>query len=131
MQIKRLDHLNIRTSRLEEMIRWYQEVLGLTLGPRPDFGFPGAWLYAGEDAIVHLVGLTDEPGSNPKDLKLEHGAMTATGFDDFIALLKARGDAYYLARVPGWPIVQVNVVDPDGNHLHIDFSTDDAASSGI
>ena len=54
--IEQLDHVNLRTSRLEEMTRWYVDVMGLRSGFRPNFPFPGAWLYAGDRAIVHLVG---------------------------------------------------------------------------
>ncbi len=29
--------------------------------------------------------------------------------------------AYTIDPVPGFPVVQVNLRDPDGNHIHIDF----------
>lgn len=124
--IEDLDHINIRTSRLAEMIDWYGKVLGMKPGPRPDFSFPGAWLYAKEQAMVHVVEVKAEPGSDPDDLKLEHGAFRATGFDEFIAKLDQMGEKYELTRVPTFPIVQVNIWDPDGNHLHIDFHADEA-----
>ena len=124
--IERLDHINLRTTRLDEMIAWYGEVLELTPGPRPPFDFPGAWLYAGDLALVHLVGIEHEAGSDPDDLKLEHGAFSAKGFTKLIERLKARGDRYRTFRVPGFPIVQVNVWDPDGNHLHVDFDAAEA-----
>ncbi|WP_371933297.1 VOC family protein [Ruegeria discodermiae] len=55
MPIRRLDHVNVVTSNLEEMVAWYETVLGLRSGPRPDFSFGGAWLCAGDAPIVHLV----------------------------------------------------------------------------
>ena len=119
--IERLDHLNIRTARLPVMEEWYGRVLGLTKGKRPDFGFPGAWMYAGGVALVHLVAVAEEPGADPHDLKLEHGAFKARGLHEMIARLDAAGERYELVEVPGFPIVQVNVWDPDGNHLHIDY----------
>lgn len=121
--IERLDHINIRTARLDAMIAWYGDILGLVPGERPDFGFPGAWLYAGDQAVVHLVGVADPPTDPGTDLKLEHGAFSAKGFGRFTDKLKARGEQFGLAKVPGFPIVQVNVWDPDGNHLHIDFDS--------
>ena len=63
MQIGRLDHVNVRTAQLDSMITWYEQILGLHNGPRPNFPFPGAWLYSGEDAVVHLVGVDGEPGA--------------------------------------------------------------------
>src|SRR5689334_18058758 len=55
MQVVALDHAAIKTDRLEETRRFFEEVLGLRVGPRPDFDFPGYWLYAGDRDVVHLV----------------------------------------------------------------------------
>ena len=124
MPLKRLDHVNVRTNRLAEMIAWYGEVLGMEPGPRPDFGFPGAWLYCAGNPIVHLVEVRDEPAAlGPK---IEHFAMSAEGLDGFLGTLEAKGIPYEIGRPPGFPIIQVNFFDPDRNHLHVDFSTDEA-----
>ena len=40
MRIERLDHVNIVTTKLSEMATWYEEVLGLKLGPALIFRFP-------------------------------------------------------------------------------------------
>ena len=124
--IQALDHLNIRTAQLDAMQDWYCEVLGFTPGPRPPFPFRGAWLYANEQPLVHLVEVGTEPDCDPGDLKLEHGAFRANGFEAFVKRLKHKGIAHRVAKVPEFPIVQVNVHDPDGNHLHIDFPADEA-----
>ena len=55
MQIGKLDHVNLRTNQLDKMIDWYTNILGMRSGLRPDFQFPGAWMYGGDDASVHLV----------------------------------------------------------------------------
>ncbi|PVB61019.1 VOC family protein [Labrenzia sp. 011] len=122
MKIGKLDHVNLRTTRLEEMISWYADVLGMSAGPRPDFPFPGAWLYAGDEAVVHLVGIegTDAVGSEEK-LKLEHFAFTASGAQDFEARLKARGETFRRTVQTGTGIIAFNIWDPDGNHIHVDF----------
>lgn len=122
-----LDHINVRTAQLDVMIEWYTRMMGLKSGPRPNFPFGGAWMYAGDAPIVHLVEVAAEPGSDPADLKLEHGAFRATGFDAFLARFKEAGERAEVVPVPGFPIVQINVWDPDGNHLHVDF---DAAEVG-
>ncbi len=57
----RFDHVNVRTPNLQGMIDFYTEVLGLRLGPRPPFTFNGAWLYAGDQAVVHLVEVPEAP----------------------------------------------------------------------
>lgn len=116
-----LDHVNIRTAQLEVMTAWYQDVLGLTSGARPDFPFGGAWLYAGASPIVHLVDTEGPLSPVEETLQIEHAAFQARDYRAFVANLEASGVGYDLAKVPGMPIVQVNVFDPDGNHLHIDF----------
>lgn len=123
MTIQRLDHVNLRTEKLDAMIDWYKEVLGLEAGRRPDFPFPGAWLYAGEHALVHLVGTDDFPGAgSEQQLKLEHFALSATGRREFEERLTARGEKFSCSEIADFNIVQYNVWDPDGNHIHIDFA---------
>ena len=46
MPLGKLDHVNVRTAQLDKMIAWYEDVLEMEVGPRPNFPFPGAWLYA-------------------------------------------------------------------------------------
>ena len=57
-----LDHFNIRTRNLGDTVRFYEDILGLEKGPRPNFAFPGAWMYSEGKAVVHLVDIskTDE-----------------------------------------------------------------------
>jgi len=99
--------------------------LCLRSGPRPDFPFPGAWLYAGETAVVHLVGHSGEPKvSTEVQLKLEHFAFSATDRNAFDARLKEAGEAYTQSELKSVSLVQFHVHDPDGNHIHIDFATD-------
>lgn len=122
MRIDKLDHVNIRTTQLDVLIAWYEDVLGLKIGPRPDFPFPGAWLYAGTAAVVHLVGIDETPATgSEKKLKLEHFAFTASGAEDFENLLRDRGEQYRRSVQPGTGTVAINVWDPDGNHIHVDF----------
>ena len=123
MPIEELDHVNLRTNDLSKMIDWYDKVLGLKSGDRPDFPFPGAWLYAGNTAYVHLVGVEGNSGSGSEtDLKLEHFAFFATDRAEFEAKLNALGETFKTVHLRDAGIVQYNIWDPDGNHIHIDFS---------
>ncbi len=119
MQLGTLDHVNVRTAKVAEMRAWYARVLGMIDGDRPPFPFPGAWLYAGKNPVVHLVGVAAEPANT--DPKLEHFAFSATGLKIFRDKLERLGETYNVRVVPGLGIVQFNVWDPDGNHIHIDF----------
>ena len=66
-----LNHFSIRTTDLDASRRFYADVLGLSVGPRPDFPFPGLWMYRGDhgdvaNAVVHLIGIDR---SDPEGLK--------------------------------------------------------------
>lgn len=122
-----LDHVNIRTAALERMVAYYEDVIGLRSGPRPPFDFPGAWLYAGDRAVVHLIGLHQAPGGSTEldGLRLEHYALRAgerAELRAFLAHLEARGVEGKVVTLPDGSAVQVNLWDPDGNHLHLDFA---------
>jgi hypothetical protein len=74
---------------------------------------------------VHLVQVETAPGNGAGDLTLEHAAFSAKGMAKFLAKLDDRGEHYRVARIEDVGITQVNVWDPDCNHLHIDFSGED------
>ena len=119
-----LDHVNIRTARVDALVAFYEAVLGLARGPRPPFPFGGAWLYSGDKAIVHLVdaGAQELSSRGAEELRLSHFAFRAAGvLDDFLARLKQLGVACRVAKLPGADVTQVNLCDPDGNALHVDF----------
>ena len=124
LQLNRLEHVNVRTANLDRMVDWYETILGLAAGPRPDFGFPGAWLYLGEHPIVHLVGRAAAPAN--AEPAIEHFAISATGLRPFLERLGAHGIDHSVDPVPGYPLVQVNLHDCDGNHIHVDFESGEA-----
>ena len=123
MKILRLDHVNVKTSKLTEMVRFYEDILGLKSGARPNFPFPGAWIYVGDYPIIHLVGVDEECAS--VEPKIEHFALQATGLSELIEKLTQVGIRHSIDPVPSVPIVQVNLKDVDGNHIHIDFHSDE------
>ncbi len=122
MQILRLDHVNIRTMQLDAMVKWYTELLDLRIGPRPNFPFAGAWLYAGDIAIVHLVVIDDKNAMGAEQsLKLEHFALRGSGLSAFEAKLNERNEPYRRSDITDFNTAQFNIWDPDGNHIHVDF----------
>ena len=125
MNINKLDHVNVRTTRLKEMIEWYSSVLGMYSGNRPEFPFPGAWMYAGDSAVVHLVGVENPGTGTEKALKLEHFAFSASGHKRFIKHLESDKIPYKQIDRSNFNRIQVNLWDPDGNHIHVDFQTDE------
>ena len=126
MQVEKLDHVNIRTNRLDLLVDWYTTVLGLRRGARPQFPFAGAWMYAGESAVVHLVGVDGPPGAGSEtELRLEHFAFSASGLAEFVTRLEAMGQQFRRSDLLDFELVQINVWDPDGNHIHVDFPADE------
>lgn len=119
MTIHSLDHVNLRTADLDRLVAWYGQVLDMHPGWRPDFGFPGAWLYAGDLPILHLVAV--EAIAQPADPPLEHFALGATGYEEFVALLDDLGVPFRPVRLEDAGVIQINIHDPDGNHIHVDF----------
>ena len=120
MEIKKLTHVNVHTTNVERLVKWYDRVLGMRAGDRPPFPFPGAWLYCGNQAAVHLVGVDQLP-EHEGTLKLEHFAFDAVGLEEFLARLDREQVPYDGRKVQGAEGVQINIHDPDGNHIHIDF----------
>jgi catechol 2,3-dioxygenase-like lactoylglutathione lyase family enzyme len=129
--MKRLDHINVRTADLDAMVEWYGRVLGMHPGKRPGFGFSGAWLYADGFPIIHLVGVEKAPGADPEDVRLEHFAIAATGLKAMLARLKADDERHRLNPIRDAGVLQVNVWDPDGKHIHVDFALAEAESAGV
>lgn len=122
MPLQQLDHVNIRTADLAGLRRFYTAVLGMADGFRPGFGVDGAWLYAGGRAAVHLMAVEPAAIQASPAPPLQHFAFTASGLSDFLAGLRHHGVAYQLRAVPEAGVRQVNLQDPDGNHLHVDFA---------
>jgi catechol 2,3-dioxygenase-like lactoylglutathione lyase family enzyme len=123
--IRRLDHVNLRTANLSGLVRFYEDAIGLREGERPPLGFPGAWMYAGEQAVIHLVSVGQAP-SPEGALRLEHFAFSASGLAEFLARLERLSVPYKQSRQAGTGNVVVNLHDPDGNRLHVDFPKSEA-----
>jgi catechol 2,3-dioxygenase-like lactoylglutathione lyase family enzyme len=118
MSLRGLDHINIGTVHLEETRAFFRDVLGLTEGWRPDFPFPGAWLYAGDTAVVHLVGLP--AGRRPSsEAALDHFAFRIDDFDDTVRRLDAAGLTYRAIQIPGTEIQQIFLRDPNGVNIEL------------
>jgi catechol 2,3-dioxygenase-like lactoylglutathione lyase family enzyme len=114
-----LDHVNIRTTELGAMIRFYTEVLGLRSAERPQSKAAGAWLYSDGKPLLHLVQVVDKPSDERP--KVEHFAFQGSDFAFFIKNLHGSGVAFRLSINRPLQSVSVNIHDPDGNRFHVDF----------
>ncbi|MCJ0765106.1 extradiol dioxygenase [Variovorax terrae] len=137
MGVTRLDHFTLRTSLMEETRRFFEQVAGFAVGPRPPFQFPGYWLYSGGTAVVHLAP------HDPSDERLaaylgdrqvgddtgvvDHIAMRCTDLPAFEERLKTQGRAYRARTVPALEEHQVFVIAP--GRLTIEFIFDATETS--
>lgn len=129
MDIKLLEHVNLRTAEMHRLEEWYCQVLGLKPGYRPPFKSNGRWLYAGEIPMVHLLEVKDQDICD--DPTMEHFAMRASGLKGFLKTLGEMNISYRTVRVPELRVFQIHTTDPDGNNMHIDFSPEEADALGF
>ena len=122
MSVGVLDHFNIRTRDLDSTVHFYQEVMGLEKGPRPNFAFPGAWMYSEGKAVVHIVDIskTDEP-QKPDSGVVHHVAFVSRGFDGMKQRLASKGMPFDARQVPGGELWQIFVNDPNGVMIELNY----------
>jgi catechol 2,3-dioxygenase-like lactoylglutathione lyase family enzyme len=122
MSVGVLDHFNIRTRDLKGTVRFYQDILGLENGARPNFAFPGAWLYSEGRAVVHLVDIspTDE-AQKPDSGVVHHVAFTSRDFAGMKQRLQAKGVEFEARQVPGGELWQIFIRDPNGVMIELNY----------
>ncbi|HTL75672.1 MAG TPA: VOC family protein [Casimicrobiaceae bacterium] len=118
-----MNHFTILTDDVTGTVDFYRDLLGLVEGWRPPLAFPGAWLYAGDDAILHVVG--GRPRDELKAGVIDHMAFSATGLADTLALLVSRNVQHTCRRLPSAGTWQVFFNDPNGARVELDFPADE------
>lgn len=106
-----IDHANISTTKLAETRAFFVDVLGLKVGPRPNFSFGGAWLYAGGQAVVHLV---ERANARTPDGAIDHFSLTVTDLEAMLARLDQAKVPYVVQDIPDGFGRQAFVKDPNG-----------------
>ena len=130
MGLVSFEHFLVCSADIEKTRAFYVDLLGLTEGPRPEFGFPGYWLYLGERACVHVadakaynedaqyLGRREmNPGTGP----IDHIAFNGEDMASYIAKFDAQGIDYKHREVPGFHLEQLFIHDPDGIMVELNF----------
>jgi catechol 2,3-dioxygenase-like lactoylglutathione lyase family enzyme len=144
MPIRKLDHYNLLTTKLDETVAFYTDVLGMKGGvsPRGDRK-TGAWIYDGTDTpVVHLQAV--DPAAPEKKLAevrgrlgemaeritvdnligsgvMEHVAFECDGYDEFMQRFEQAGIDVRKNDIPEMNFRQLFVRDPNGVILELNF----------
>lgn len=129
MAIHGMNHFTILSADLDATLAFYCDLLGLCSGRRPPFDFPGAWLYSGDTAVLHVVAGRAMP-AEPAGV-IDHMAFTASGLSDTVAALQQRGIRFKLGRLVGEGTWQLFCHDPDGARVELDFDAGETAPAGF
>lgn len=139
--IKQLAHLCLKTSRLEEMIRFYRDQLGAEVRFRylNRAGEPiGCYFAFGQNTFVEVFDHADahrrsnsakplEPLEEPRDpwlMRYNHFCLQVEGLDAFVTLLESRGVTVTGRKTGNDRSRQAWVKDPDGNLIELQEYTD-------
>jgi catechol 2,3-dioxygenase-like lactoylglutathione lyase family enzyme len=125
--ITALNHFTVIAEDPQRTLDFYVGLLGLTVGHRPDLGFPGAWLYAegGTQALVHVY--FDRPVPAQRAGAIDHMAFSARGLRETKARFDERGHAYDLRRQRDAGTWQLFCHDPNGARVELDFDAAERA----
>jgi catechol 2,3-dioxygenase-like lactoylglutathione lyase family enzyme len=120
LPINAVHHISHLTHDLEASIRFYCEILGFAQIQRPEFAFPGAWLF-NYGVQIHLIDPGDIPAPESAEVqtRTDHIAYMVTDIDASRALLEENGIEYRESYVPATDVTQIFFCDPDGNHIEL------------
>ena len=118
-ELRGLDHVSLLVGDADAARDFYARLLGLAVLPRPELGFPGAWLSLGAGQALHLLELPDpdpsegRPGHGGRD---RHFALRVSATAPFAARLAEEGIPFTRSR-SGRDALFFR--DPDGNAVEL------------
>jgi catechol 2,3-dioxygenase-like lactoylglutathione lyase family enzyme len=132
MPLTGLNHYLIVSKNLERSRKFYQEVLGLELAERPDFGFPGYWLRIGDDICVHLASqkpnrirdgflLKKHPAGTRGSGSVDHIAFVARDANALRERIQKKKVEMHFRSFPDARLFQIFLKDPDDITVELNF----------
>lgn len=120
MAVTGLDHYALLCTDPDRTTRFYTGIVGLKVGPRPPLSFPGVWLYAGPDPIVHII--FDKEIHSKSTGAVDHLAFKAVGkVEPVLRRLNDHGIEYTSRTIERTGVVQVFFRDPDQVGVELNF----------
>lgn len=120
MSVTSIHHINITAPQalIDEVKVFYETILGLSEGYRPDFGVPGYWLYKDQHPMVHLLVL-DRPGGHTGHF--DHIAFQCSDIKTMISTLESKQIAFSTFEMEASNQAQLFVEDPAGIKVELNF----------
>jgi len=138
MPLSHIEHFLIQTADMAATRDWYVRVLGMRVGPSPDFKFPVCWLYLGDTDIVHIT----EGGKNVSENRkrylgqqsdavngsgaVDHIAFRCTGLREMVDHLKREHVEFKQRQVNDQGLYQLFLMDPNGVKIELNFANAEA-----
>lgn len=124
-----LQHVNVMVDDLDDAVTFYTEVLGLSLAPTPDLGFPAQFIAINDVQEIHLNALSD---TRPERA---HFCLRVPDFNAVFHQAKAAGaidtETWGHARRLGSGVMQLFVRDPSGNLVEIACDPDQPVAEDV
>ncbi|HEX9432712.1 MAG TPA: VOC family protein [Burkholderiales bacterium] len=134
MPITELNHFLLVAKNLERTKKFYENVLGLQIAERPDFGFPGYWLKAGDGICVHLASqdpnkirdqflLKKHPRGTKGSGSVDHIAFLAQNPGEVRQRIQSNKIEMHFRSFPDAkpPLFQIFLKDPDDVTIELNF----------
>ncbi len=115
--IQALDHVGIHVADVEVSAKFYADVLGLEVIPRPDLDFPGQWLRIGTAQELHLIGKNSDPTGRPPGER--HFALEVRDADAWATRLGDHGVTFKGPNSRPDGAKQIFFRDPDGHVIEL------------
>jgi catechol 2,3-dioxygenase-like lactoylglutathione lyase family enzyme len=116
-----LGHVTVRSADFARTERFYCDLLGMRIGPRPAIAVDGRWFYVGDEAVVHVLPRT-AGAADEAEGAIDHFALNATDRPAFENRLKAAGQPFESRRLADSDTWQIFLTDPDGARVELSFA---------
>jgi catechol 2,3-dioxygenase-like lactoylglutathione lyase family enzyme len=139
MPLSHVEHFLIQTADLAMTRDWYVKVLGMEVGPSPDFKFPVVWLYLGGKDVLHLTEGGANTSANRRQYLgqqseavkgsgvVDHVAFRCTGLSGMMEHLSALGIPYTRRMVNDQGLFQLFLMDPNDVKIELNFANSEVA----
>ena len=125
-----LDHVTLRTNDLDGTRAFLETVLDLKPGYRPAFSFPGYWLYADGDPVVHLIPGQGGPADRTGET-IDHVGFRLADHDGMRRRLDGLGIPYSRMELPELGERRLFIRTPTKILLELVFRDTKAASPSV